>query len=53
MTLVTDFSSAFVKHQQGDAHEFMLCALDKLQKCFPDEDNLVDKVFGGRLVSKV
>jgi len=47
---------------QEDAHEFMQCALDKLETCFsnlkkndPDfeEDNIVKKVFGGSLVSKV
>lgn len=40
----------------------MQCALDKLERCFLnlkkndpsfEDDNIVNKVFGGRLVSKV
>jgi len=59
---MTDFSSGFRRYQQEDAHEFMQCALDKLERCFLDlkktdlnfeGDNLVQKVFGGRLISKV
>ena len=50
------------RYQQEDAHEFMQCALDKLERCFLDlkksnlnfeDDNLVEKVFGGRFISKV
>ncbi|TKY70015.1 Ubiquitin carboxyl-terminal hydrolase 20 [Spatholobus suberectus] len=56
------FSSVFRRYQQEDAHEFMQCALDKLERCFLDlrksnlnfeDDNLVEKVFGGRLISKL
>ncbi|KAK7311279.1 hypothetical protein RJT34_09307 [Clitoria ternatea] len=52
----------YSKYQQEDAHEFMQCALDKLERCFLDlkkssinfeDDNLVEKVFGGRLISKL
>ncbi|KAK7407160.1 hypothetical protein VNO78_08839 [Psophocarpus tetragonolobus] len=56
------FSSVFTRYQQEDAHEFMQCALDKLEGCYLDlrksnlnfeDDNLVEKVFGGRLISKL
>ncbi|KAL2999958.1 hypothetical protein AAZX31_09G186700 [Glycine max] len=56
------FSSDFRRYQQEDAHEFMQCALDKLERCFLDlkksnlnfeDDNLVEKVFGGRFISKL
>lgn len=49
------FSSDFRRHQQEDAHEFMQCALDKLETCFSnfEEDNTAKKVFGGSLVSKL
>lgn len=50
------------RYQQEDAHEFLQCLLDRLDNFylmnrgkgsyFPD-DNLVQQVFGGRLVSKV
>ncbi|XP_024627815.1 ubiquitin carboxyl-terminal hydrolase 20 isoform X2 [Medicago truncatula] len=37
--------------QEEDAHEFMQSALKELQKSFPvGEENLIDQVFGGRLV---
>ncbi|CAL5188496.1 unnamed protein product [Lathyrus oleraceus] len=56
------FSSMFTRHQQEDAHEFMQCALDKLDSCFLslkkndpsfEGENIVNKVFGGSLVSKL
>ncbi|PON87411.1 Ubiquitinyl hydrolase [Trema orientale] len=58
------FSSSFLRYQQEDAHEFLQCFLDKLERCFLDsktkensltspDENLVQKVFGGRLLSKL
>ncbi|RZC28033.1 ubiquitin carboxyl-terminal hydrolase 20-like [Glycine soja] len=56
------FSSDFRRYQQEDAHEFMQCTLDKLERCFLglkksnlnfEDVNLVEKVFGGRLISKL
>eukprot|EP00257_Ricinus_communis_P009207 XP_002527676.2 ubiquitin carboxyl-terminal hydrolase 20 [Ricinus communis] len=57
-------SSCFEKYQQEDAHEFLQCLLDKLERCCLDpglsdeassspENNIVERVFGGRLVSKL
>lgn len=60
---LSDFSSFFTRHQQEDAHEFLQCFLDKLERCYLDlrrngkirgyVDNMVEKIFGGRLISKV
>ncbi|XP_019421353.1 PREDICTED: ubiquitin carboxyl-terminal hydrolase 20-like [Lupinus angustifolius] len=56
------FSSSFQRYQQEDAHEFMQYALDKLDRCFLylkensksfEDANLVEKIFGGRLISKL
>ncbi|KAH7514420.1 hypothetical protein FEM48_Zijuj11G0087800 [Ziziphus jujuba var. spinosa] len=60
----SDFSSYFQRYQQEDAHEFLQCFLDKLERCFLDsktekncsnsgDENLVKRVFGGRLISKL
>ncbi|XP_057976274.1 ubiquitin carboxyl-terminal hydrolase 21-like isoform X2 [Malania oleifera] len=58
------FSSFFQRYQQEDAHEFLQCLLDKLDCCILDskkqvkfvsslDGNLVNEVFGGRLISKL
>ncbi|BFG31021.1 hypothetical protein CerSpe_172950 [Prunus speciosa] len=57
------FSSFFQRYQQEDAHEFLQCFLDKLEKSCLDslekespsaqDNNLVERVFGGRLLSKL
>lgn len=55
-------SSYFERHQQEDAHELQQAMMDKLERCCLDQKrdpnspplkNIVDEVFGGRLVSKV
>ncbi|KAE9596940.1 putative ubiquitinyl hydrolase 1 [Lupinus albus] len=59
---LTYFSSSFTRYEQEDAHEFMQSALDKLDRCFLnlkennesfEDANLVEKIFGGRLISKL
>ncbi|CAL0314150.1 unnamed protein product [Lupinus luteus] len=59
---LTYFSSSFTRYQQEDAHEFMQSVLDKLDRCFLnlkennksfEDANLVEKIFGGRLISKL
>ncbi|KAL5862521.1 hypothetical protein ACOSQ3_000035 [Xanthoceras sorbifolium] len=58
-------SSSFERYQQEDAHEFLQCLLDRLEQCCLDikkmdkslpssgDNNIVDRIFGGRLVSKL
>ncbi|GKV10691.1 hypothetical protein SLEP1_g22019 [Rubroshorea leprosula] len=58
-------SSCFQKYNQEDAHEFLQCLLDRLESCCLDlrsksedglssrDDNLVKRIFGGRLVSQL
>lgn len=59
---LSDISSCFQRYQQEDAHEFLQCLLDRLERCLDSGsdgestsqgDNMVQRVFGGRLVSKV
>ncbi|KAF2532363.1 hypothetical protein F2Q70_00032734 [Brassica cretica] len=62
------FSADFRRYQQEDAHEFLQAFLDKLERCCledpssdrdPDDSvssqdvNLVQRIFGGRLVSEL
>ncbi|KAL6183628.1 hypothetical protein ACLB2K_045039 [Fragaria x ananassa] len=58
------FSSYFRRYQQEDAHEFLQCFLDKLERSWLDSEknnetsscedkNIVNRVFGGSLVSKL
>ncbi|XP_056863337.1 ubiquitin carboxyl-terminal hydrolase 20 [Raphanus sativus] len=60
------FSADFRRYQQEDAHEFLQAFLDKLERCCFDPSidhdpdsvssqdvNLVQRIFGGRLVSEL
>ncbi|XP_058752545.1 ubiquitin carboxyl-terminal hydrolase 20-like [Vicia villosa] len=48
------FSAAFIPYILGDAHEFMICALNKLQDAFPEgQNNPIDQIFGGRTITKL
>jgi len=52
--MVPGFVARHVSGMEEDAHEFMEHALEELQKSFPvGEGNLIDKIFGGRLVHTV
>ncbi|XP_044467196.1 ubiquitin carboxyl-terminal hydrolase 21-like isoform X2 [Mangifera indica] len=57
-------SSSFERYQQEDAHEFLQCLLDRLERCCLNskkideslsckDNNIVEQVFGGRLISKL
>ncbi|KFK28475.1 hypothetical protein AALP_AA7G001000 [Arabis alpina] len=58
------FSPDFRRYQQEDAHEFLQAFLDKLERCCLErrsdrgdnssqDGNFVQRIFGGRLVSKL
>ncbi|XP_011018566.1 PREDICTED: ubiquitin carboxyl-terminal hydrolase 21-like isoform X2 [Populus euphratica] len=59
-----NISSVFRRYQQEDAHEFFQCLLERLERHCLDssltddsasshDKNIVERVFGGRLVSKL
>ncbi|XP_061958653.1 ubiquitin carboxyl-terminal hydrolase 21-like isoform X2 [Populus nigra] len=59
-----NISSVFCRYQQEDAHEFLQCLLERLERHCLDssltddsasshDKNIVERVFGGRLVSKL
>ncbi|KAJ6712066.1 UBIQUITIN CARBOXYL-TERMINAL HYDROLASE 20 [Salix purpurea] len=61
---LNNISSNFCRYQQEDAHEFLQCLLERLERHCLDssltddsasshDKNIVEQVFGGRLVSKL
>uniref|UniRef100_A0A8C3WYH1 Ubiquitin carboxyl-terminal hydrolase n=1 Tax=Catagonus wagneri TaxID=51154 RepID=A0A8C3WYH1_9CETA len=47
-----DLVASFHRHRQEDAHEFLMFALDAMQRC-PSEDTLIQQIFGGSWRSQI